>query len=51
MTAFILICMVLVVVGLMLTIAPNFYIKYPWVFTTLFFLATILVIVYANTFA
>ena len=51
MTAFVLICMMMVVAGLVLTVAPNFYIKYPWVFTALFFLATILVIVYANTFA
>ena len=49
MTIFIIICMMLVVIGLVLTVAPNFYIKYPWVFTALFFLATILVIIYANS--
>lgn len=51
MTIFLIVCMMMVVVGLVLTVTPSFYIKYPWVFTTLFFIATILVIVYANTYS
>jgi hypothetical protein len=51
MTIFLAICMTMVVVGLILTVTPSFYIKYPWVFTALFFIATILVIIYANIYS
>lgn len=51
MTIFLIICMMMVIVGLVLTVTPIFYIKHPWVFTVLFFIATILVIAYANIYS